>query len=383
MEKEGLLSYWHHVSWRRYQELIAYFGSLEHAWHADERDIKKLKWKSEWISEFIKLRSSLDEHAVEQHLRKLAVACVGYNNPLYPKSLKHIPDPPIALFVRGNLPVPRARLPVGRTGPHMVPENLSALDRTQRVLPYLAVVGTRRCTSYGERVTKNLVKELVPYNICIVSGLAFGIDAVAHRSCLEARGRTIAVLGGAIDNVSPQEHRSLTEKIIEHGGTVVSEHPPGYTVNKQSFVTRNRIIAGLSDATLVTEAPVKSGALITAECSLEYGKDVFAVPHSLHNFMGKGCNELIRQGAYIALDAGQIAEHMGLQILENYDRNSAASTFSDVERSIIDAVSKQQMHVDQLSKRVQIPTAELLGILMKLEIDGIIQKVDGMEYVIT
>lgn len=356
MEKEGLLSYWPQISWKKYQNLLYSFGSLKNVFSCGRKDLGALKWKPETVQDFFAWRAGLDEQALEENLQKQNIRCIGYNNPEYPESLKQIADPPIALFVRGALPR----------------------------LPYLAVVGTRRCTKYGIQATESLVKGLIPYTICIVSGLAFGIDAVAHRSCLEAGGKTIAVLGGTVEKnaIHPQSNSRLAEKIIEQGGALISEFPPGYVVQKQSFVIRNRIIAGLSRATLVTEAPTKSGALITVECALEAGRDVFAVPQTLYNIAGAGCNELIRQGAYIALSPEQIAEHLGLQISKKYDRNMATQNFSPEEIHILKKLSKEPTHIDALSQILSTPPAEISSILMQLEMKKIVKNTGAMEYIL-
>lgn len=356
MKKEGLLSYWSHVSWKRYQQLLYVFGSLETAWRASTKDLQKLKWKPEIIQDFITWRLSIDESALEKDLEKQSIRCIDLKNSEYPEALAQIADPPLALFVRGTLPK----------------------------LPYVAVVGTRRCTIYGTRVTETLVKGLIPYNACIVSGLAFGIDAAAHRASLEAGGKTIAVLGGTVEKnaIHPQSHTRLAEQIIEQGGALVSEFPPGYVVRKESFVIRNRIIAGLSCAAIVTEAPKKSGALITAECALEDGRDVFAVPHTLYNDMGEGCNELLRQGAYIALGADQIAEQLGLQISKNHDSTMAAYHFSDEEKQIVKTLSKNPTPIDTLSQLLSVSSAELASTLMQLEMKKIVKNIGSMEYIL-
>ncbi len=356
MEKEGLLSYWPRISWKRYQHLLHVFGSLETVWRASTKDLQKLAWKPESIQDFVKWRSSINESVLEKDLEKQNIRCIGSKNSEYPEALAHIADPPLALFVRGVLPQ----------------------------LPYVAVVGTRRCTNYGTRVTETLVKGLVPYNACIVSGLAFGIDAVAHRACLHAGGKTIAVLGGTVEKnaIHPQSHTRLAQHIIEQGGALISEFPPGYAVQKQSFVIRNRIIAGLSCATIVTEAPKKSGALITAECALEAGRDVFAVPHTLYNDMGAGCNELLRQGAYIALGADHIADQLGLQISKDHDSTIAAYHFSEEEKQIIKTLSKEPTPIDTLSQLLVSSPAELASTLMQLEMKKVVKNTGSMEYIL-
>jgi len=206
----------------------------------------------------------------------------------YPGLLKEIYDPPEKLYVEGNLS-PEEKYP-------------------------LAVVGTRRPSEYGKRVATELVKNLARLGLTIISGLALGIDGLAHEAALKVGGRTIAVLGSGIDIIYPASHKKLAEDIIKSGGVIVSEYPPGTSPSKLTFPARNRIIAGLSLGTLVIEAPERSGAMITARFALEQGRDVFAVPGSISNLNSAGCNKLIKMGAKPVTRSEDVLESLGIDI---------------------------------------------------------------------
>lgn len=189
---------------------------------------------------------------------------------IYPESLKNIPDPPKVLYCLGNLEVLRKNI---------------------------AVVGTRQITKYGQFVTANLVKGLVEAEFTIISGMALGVDGVAHRTALENGGKTVAVLGAGVDVIYPREHEYLYNSILESGGLILSEVPPGKRVSREMFPARNRIISGLSLGVVVTEAAIKSGSLITARLALDQGREVFAIPGS------PGADYLIEQGATVVMSS--------------------------------------------------------------------------------
>ena len=207
----------------------------------------------------------------------------------YPFLLKNIPDPPKELFVLGDGDI------------------LSA----KRVI---AVVGTRKMTRYGQEITTKLTKELVEAGFVIVSGMALGVDGVAHQTAIDSGGKTIAVLGAGVDIIYPAQHRDLYNGILAHGGAIVSEVPPGKFVSREQFPARNRIISGLSQAVLVTEGAIKSGGLITVRMALEQGREVFAVPGPINSPMAEGTNYLIKQGARLVTDVDDILSELNLWI---------------------------------------------------------------------
>ena len=217
---------------------------------------------------------------------------IKLNDKQYPKSLKEIDNPPKLLYALGDLNILNEKC--------------------------ITVVGSRNMTEYGRMITKKFVKELVEAGFCIVSGMAVGIDSVAHQTCIENNGKTIAVLGGALDRVFPPENRGLFKSIINNGGCVISEYEPGTSVQKMYFVERNRIVSGLSLATLVIEATYRSGTSITANNTLKQGRKLFCIPNSIGNKNSAGIMSLLRKGAKPVSKASEILTELGLEFSNDY-----------------------------------------------------------------
>jgi len=291
MDYHAALAHFPKITYNRYQKLAAYFSDLKNVWEAKINDLIKAGLEEKVASEFLAWREKNSLEKIMERLNKENITTISINNPQYPALLKEINDPPFTLFIRGKLP------------------NTNS--------PTLGVVGTRKFTAYGKSSCQEIVGPLVNKGVVIVSGLALGIDGIAHQTTLDNKGVTIAVLGGGVDKrtVAPASHRDLAEKIIATGGAVISEYPPGFTPTIYSFPARNRIIAGLSLGTLVIEAAEKSGALITARCALDYNRDVFAVPHALNSPTGIGPNNLIKMGAKVVTQASDIIESLSLTTL--------------------------------------------------------------------
>lgn len=241
--------------------------------------------------------------------------------------------------------------------------------------PTLAVVGTRHPTRYGVDVTTRLVRELAEQGVIIVSGLALGIDALAHRTTLEAHGITLAVLANPLPNILPMTNRQLGERIVSEGGAVISEHSDDesrhYQVGKWSFLERNRIVAGISDAILITEASARSGTLNTAMCALQQGRDVFVVPGNITSPASAGCNALIRQGATPVTCAQDILD----VILPNQPSAQRALPLGSTptEKAIIDYLSRDIHDADEIQRLTGIEPAVLTEALTMLEITGTIR----------
>ncbi len=264
----------------------------------------------------------------------------------YPDTLKEIPDPPAYIYLSGSFP-----------------QNIQLIS----------VVGSRKHTVYGKSVTKKVVKSLVEDGIGVVSGLASGIDRIAHETALENNGFTVAVLGGGIDQIFPYENKDIYKKIRDKG-LLLSEFPIGQKPSKFTFPVRNRIIAGLSLATIVIEASEKSGSLITAGYANEYGRIVFSVPSNITNPYGKGTNNLIKEGAVPLLGVDDIYENvpylMKSKIKNEYRPNKT--------ESIILKLSSSPIHIDLLSEKSGIKIDDLMIILFEMEIKGIISIDNGM-----
>ncbi len=289
----------------------------------------------------------------------------------YPALLKEIYDPPICLYVRGRLP------------------DFSANT--------LAVVGSRRMTAYGRKMTRHLTEAAVYAGWKIISGLAYGVDAVAHQVTVDLKGITVAVLGGGLARVHPQDHVPLARSIVENNGALISEYPMKFPVSRQSFPRRNRIVSGLSRAVLVIEAGVDSGALITAATALEQGRSVFAVPGMVDNPQARGCHKLIKEGAKLTEDFedilqdfeflpgfGAVKEH-NHEYQDEFDDEPVVSMpemsgISDEEQKIIRALALENKSFDALSQETGIAAGTLLGTLMKLEIKKQVLQSPGKIY---
>ena len=229
------------------------------------------------------LRKDIKEKAKEdyKYILKNNIKVISIKNEKYPKELREIYDPPIALYVKGNI------------------ENLSEKKK-------ISIVGCREASEYGIKVARYFSYNLTKKDVVIVSGLAKGIDSLAHKGCLEAKGKTIAVLGTGIDIIYPKENANLFNEIIEKEGTIISEYPIGSKPNKLNFPKRNRIISGLSKGTIVVEARKRSGSLITADFALEQGRDLYAVPGNINSINSIGTNELIKDGIIVATNIKDI-----------------------------------------------------------------------------
>ena len=235
--------------------------------------------------------------------------------------------------------------------------------------PQLAIVGSRKPTPYGISVASEIAQQLAAVGFTITSGLAIGIDAAAHRGALAAGLATIAVQGCGIDQIYPRSHERLAQEILEQG-CLVSEYPTGTGAHPRHFPQRNRIVTGLSRGTLVIEAAIKSGSLISARLAMEQGRDVFAVPGSIHSKQSEGCHLLIRQGAALVTNV--------LDLLEEFpdfeiDRNKAPPILSSQEDAVLSALSGGACHADRIHEQTKIPIELLMALLIDLEIKGLIQ----------
>jgi DNA processing protein len=292
--------------------------------------------------------------------------CLTWNDPLYPRLLREIPRPPPLLYVRGD------------------PSCLS--------LPQLAIVGSRNPSGGGSENAERFAHYLAERGFAITSGLALGIDAAAHRGALRAGGKTIAVMGTGIDLIYPSRHRQLAQEIVDSGGALVSEFPLGTSSHASNFPQRNRIISGLSGGTLVVEAAVQSGSLITASYALQHDREVFAIPGSIHNPLARGCHQLIRQGATLVETAQDIVDQLaGLLSYKRQEVKTARAVQPELfaepavvdvkpqlgedEQRLLQALGYDPLPVDLLAERTGLDVGTLSAQLIGLEIKGLIQQV--------
>ena len=278
---------------------------------------------------------------------------VVYGNDDYPDILINIPDPPVVLFYRGNL-------------------------EGFLTMPAIAVIGSRRCTTYGRKVARTLSRDFVRSGVAVVSGLARGIDGEAHRGVIEAGGVTMAVLGNGLDSCYPPEHDRLSEKILEKG-VLLSEYPPGTEPARYRFPERNRLISGFSRGVVVVEAGRRSGTMITVNTALDQGRDVFAVPGEVTRAFSMGTNMLLRDGAGVVITAADVLEPLGLAL----EPGSSRSTFepeSDTARVILEHLSIETLHFNQLLRLAGVGTAVLQSELLSLEMAGVVMQHPGKFY---
>jgi DNA processing protein len=280
--------------------------------------------------------------------RKKKITIVTRCDKDYPEILKQIPDCPDLIYCRGNTALLQEK--------HLV-----------------SMVGSRKATAYGLNIAGKFSREIASSGATIISGMALGVDAACHRGALSAEGKTIAVLGTAIDNLYPRENERLGRQIIESGNLIVSEYPPGFWTAKFNFPMRNRIIAGLSESTVVVEASKRSGALITALLALDYNRNLYAVPSDLGKLSGEGTNYLISRGAICLISAEMILEDLGLSKAEKEEN------LTKEQREIIQMV-KSGDNFDKMTKKLKIEPDKLNVALLDLEIKGLVKRTpDGIK----
>ena len=337
------------------QALLGYFNTLEKAWNASDEQLRDIGFDIRAIQSLNEVRQNFD---LDQYVRQVETSGVGvvtWGSPEYPELLREIPAAPPLIFLRGQL---------------------KPIDRWA-----VAVVGTRRLTAYGRQVTRDLVAGLVVNGITVVSGLARGIDAVAHRTALEDGGRTIAVMASGIDKVYPPEHRDLAREIVAGRGAIISDYPFGAEPESSHFPARNRLISGLSLGVIVIEAGERSGALITARFALEQNREVFAVPGNIHSPVSVGTNRLIQQGGKLVMRVEDILEELNLKMAAEQAVAQVVLPETAEEAALISQLSSQPVHVDELGRLTGMPMSLISSTLTMMELKGMVQQVGGMNYI--
>jgi DNA processing protein len=344
-----------HIGSVRLLHLYEYFKSLEKAWYATEKELRDIGLNDQPLTALLQSRKKLDLDAEMQRVEQVGAQLLTLADEAYPANLRVITDAPPVIYVKGEL-LPQDRLALG-------------------------VVGTRRATRYGRDVAHRMSHWLAKSDVTIVSGLAQGIDAAAHQGALDAKGRTIAVLGCGIDRIYPQEHEQLAQQIMRNGA-LVSEFPIGTPPTGQNFPRRNRVISGLSLGVLIAEAPEKSGALITAETALEQGREVFAIPANIFNPNGTGGNKLIQEGAKLVMRARDILDELNVSYSEQEIQEQAQKIApeNELEVKLLNLLEADPIHVDDIIRETGLSTAEVTSTLTILELKGLAQSVGHMQY---
>jgi len=337
--------------------LMQYFGSAREVLSATLSQLGQVPRVGPKLSTLI--RDASQENLcekVKQHCKQTNTDILLPGDESFPRLLAELPNPPVLLFTRGTF-TPADQLSIG-------------------------IVGTRHCTHYGKTMAERLSKGLAQVGITIVSGLARGIDSIAHRGSLEAGGRTIAVLGSSVSDIYPPEHKQLAEDIIPKG-VLVSETHPFAKPKAGVFPQRNRIISGLSIGVIVVEAADRSGSLITARHAGEQGRDLFAVPGQANSRMSRGCNQLIRDGAILIQDVEDVIEHLGplvekAKIQEGkVIHHPSELNLNEIEQAVLQAIESAPTDIDQVIVKSKMPVPRVLSTLSVLEMRGLIYRISG------
>lgn len=320
----------------RMEKLLNFYGNTEQAFQEYSKTAEqKVSPEEEWTK-----------------LEKEKITIITREDDSFPKLLREIQIPPLLLYTKGEVK----------------PEEFA-----------LAIVGTRKATRYGKEVAATLARELASFGIAIVSGLAIGIDAEAHKGVLEVGGRTIAVLGSGLNRASlfPQEHLGLAEQILSAGGALISEYAPGTPALPYRILARNRIISGLSKGVIVVEAPLRSGALVTARHAAEQGREVFAVPGEIHSHNFQGAHKLIQEGAKLVTSIDDVLEEFGVELKE---KKKAAVKLEGDERTLFTLLERAPRALEELVAETHLDTPRVLAALSMLELKGLVKNVGDGRY---
>lgn len=334
----------------RVKVLIDVLKSPSEIWNATEAEIKEILGpKTAQI--FLDSRKNLDPDELYQNVKKSNIQVLTLWDKDYPKLLKQIPDPPPILYYKGNI------------------EKISNKS--------LAIVGTRKPTLYGREVTEHFAKQLASQRFNIVSGLARGVDAIAHKSTLDHKGFTVAVLGGGLNRIYPLENKTLSEKVSSNG-LLLSEFPPDFPPNPGTFPARNRIISGLSLGVLITEAAEDSGSLITADCALEQNREVFAVPGPVFSKLSAGTAKLIKQGAKLVTGVSDILDELGFE--QSSEVISNFQPTNQLQKDVLDLLANERVHIDDIVRNLKSNSSEVSSTLSILEIQGVVKNLGSGYY---
>lgn len=339
----------------RLRALLDYFGDLEIAWHASSHDLQQAGLDRRSLANLLRAREELDLGAEVERVERGDIQVITWEDASYPPNLRQAYNAPPLLYVRGSL---------------------EARDEWA-----VAVVGTRRASVYGKEAARMISSGLAQAGVTVVSGMARGIDTVAHRSCLDAGGRTIAVLGCGVDVVYPAQNARLADEIVERGA-LVSEYALGTRPDARNFPPRNRIISGLTLGTVVVEGDLGSGALITAGFAAEQGREVFGVPGNIFARASRGTNRLIQEGAKMVCEVRDVLEELNLTMVSQQAQARAVIPANETEALLLEHLSAEPMHVDRLGQTVELPIAEVTSALALMELKGMVRQVGGMSYVL-
>lgn len=345
---------------KKFDLLLKNYGTAEKAWN-DDSSLLNIILGEKLLQKFVKFKSELkiEEHLFNLKKEKADYICLSDNN--YPENLKKIPNPPIVIYTKGNK------------------ELLKELEFKKS----LAIVGTRRVTSYGKKVTEIFSTQLSSSEIIIISGLAIGVDGIAHEACLSVSGKTIAVLGNGVDLCYPRENMKIYNEILNKNGLIISEMPLGEKPSIGSFPSRNRIVAGLSDGILVTEGAEDSGSLITANFGLEFKRKVFAIPGPITSSLSAAPLRLIEKGAKLVVTSDDVIKELGvIKLVKKSINLSKHKDLTKEESLIVNLLQNETLSFDEITRRLKIDSSKTGIILSMMEMKGLIKNLGG-EFVLS
>lgn len=339
----------------RFRRLLDFFGDVERAWRATYADLQAAGLDHRTSLALAELRRTSDPLTMLAKIDLAGAAVLTWESETYPERLREVDDAPPVLYTLGSIE----------------PQDSWSV----------AVVGTRRATGYGRAVTAQLSAELAEAGVTVISGLARGIDTIAHQSALDAGGRTIAVLGSGVDIMYPPENRVLARRIVDEGrGAIISEYPLGTQPDAVNFPARNRIISGLSLGVLVVEAGEKSGALITVTFAADQGREVFAVPGQITSRMSDGPNALIKNGAKCVTSAADILQELDIGMVQEHVEAVRALPADPTERMLLNIIQNESRHIDDITSESGLPASTVSALLTMMELKGLVRHMGGMQY---
>lgn len=338
------------------QRLYNYFGDIEIAFNAELKDLKEIEGLSVKKAEnFIEKKKDINPDKALEEVLKRNIKFITFDSSEYPYMLSQISNPPMTIFYKGDL-------------------STCNLDRT------IAFVGSRRASLNGKDGVKRVISDLRNTDVCIVSGLASGIDAISHESAINNNLKTIGVIASGFDYTYPESNKYLYEKIEQEAGAVISEYYPTFQPLKFRFPQRNRIVTGLSFGTVVGEAALKSGALISANLTLEQGRELMCIPGAINNVNTEGIYKLIKDGASIVTSGDDILNALGWEIKKVQPKNETNLSLNQQEKIIFDIIGVEPKGFDEIQAETKLETDELLSLLTMMEIKSLVEHIDGDRY---
>ncbi|KKQ43195.1 MAG: protecting protein DprA protein [Microgenomates group bacterium GW2011_GWC1_37_8] len=339
---------------KRVKLLMKYFGSAKSSWNANSDELVNVGLKEAVVKNFNIYKDKFDFRNYFQKLERLGVWYLTINDKQYPRNLMDLEDAPLVLYVKGRI---------------------KAQDSNA-----IAIVGSRKMTSYGKEVASKFSSELATLGITIISGLAFGVDAMAHKACLDVGGRTIAVIPSGIDIMTPASNFYLVKAILQGNGAIVTEYPLGHPPLRTNFAARNRIISGLSKAVVVIEGQKKSGTLLTASSAASQGRTVFAVPGQIASPMSEAPNYLIQNGAKLITNVNDILSELDLQLKVDKEEMDKVMPSDKNEEKLINVLSNEPLHLDELARISGLKVEEISARLTVMELKGLVKNIGNGVY---